>query len=472
MTARRIALLGALVVALAAAVWIYLGAGSAGNTPGYRTQPVERGPLTAAVSATGSLNAVVTVQVGSQVSGQVKELYADFNTSVKRGQLIALIDPASFEARVSQAAADVDSAAAGVLNQTAALERARADVDNMRASIATARANTLKAEVALADAGRDRDRKRDLRQRELIAQAEMDAAQTLYDSAVAQREAARAQERAAESNERSALAAVRVAEAQLAAARAALQQKRAALSQARVDLGHTRILAPVDGVVVSRNVDVGQTVAASLQAPVLFTIAQDLSRMQVDTSVDEADVGRVRVGQEATFTVDAFPTRTFTGAVRQIRKAPQVVQNVVTYTVVVGVANAEQTLLPGMTANVRIVTDSRTGVLRVPNAALRFRPPGTEREAGTSAGGGRSPGMAARRADGRSRPAGAGVTGRVWVLGPDARPQPVDLVLGITDGVATEVIAGDLREGTQVLVGLRVSPTPPAAGGGMPRLRI
>jgi HlyD family secretion protein len=478
MTGRRFLLAVVLVAAVAVGIWAYLGARSSGNTPGFRTAPVDRGPLTAAVSATGSLNAVVTVQVGSQVSGQIKELHATFNSAVKRRQLIARIDPESFEAKVNQARADVDSAAAMVLTQDAALERARAEVDNMRAFAATARANTLKTEVAVADARRDLGRKLDLRGRELIAQSEQDAAQTLYDSAGAQLEATRAQERAAQSSVRSAEAAVKVAEAQLTAARAALKQKQAALAQARVDLDHTFIRAPVDGVVVSRNVDVGQTVAASLQAPVLFTIAQDLSRMQVDTSVDEADVGRLGVGQRATFTVDSFPTQTFPGEVNQIRKAPQIVQNVVTYNVVINVENSEQKLLPGMTANVRIVTDSRPSVLKIPNAALRFRPPGVDTSAvephRLERGG--QPVERGVPATGPGRgvaPAGAGTTGRAWVLGPDGKPKPVQLVLGITDGTMTEVTSGDVGEGTEVLVGFQGSPGGPAPGGAAtPRLRL
>jgi HlyD family secretion protein len=377
---RRLLTLLVLVVVAASATAAWFYAQGRGSTPKYRLAKVEKGPLTATVSATGNLNAVITVLVGSQVSGQIKELFADFNSQVRKGQLIARIDPEIFEAKVNQAKAELESARAMVLNQTANVERARADVENARAALAGARAQTAKAQVLVLDAKRDLDRKLDLFRKELIAQSERDTAQANYDSALAQLEATRAQEQALASAIRSVEAQLRVAEAQLKAAEAQVRQKKAALDQATVDLNHTYIRAPVEGVVVSRNVDVGQTVAASLQAPTLFTIAQDLTRMQVDTNVDEADIGRIQVGHRATFTVDAFPSERFSGEAVQIRKAPQVVQNVVTYNVVIGVRNPEGKLLPGMTANVRVVVDQKPAVLKVPNAALRFRPQGVEAE--------------------------------------------------------------------------------------------
>src|SRR3989442_132060 len=347
MNARRV-LLSLLAVALvAAATWGYLYARSAGNVPRHRAAPVERGPLVATVSATGTLNAVITVQVGSQISGQIKQLLADFNSVVRKGQLIARIDPESFQAKVNEAKADVESARAMVLNQEAALEKARADVENIRAAVAA-----------------------------------------------------------------------RVAAAQLEPTRATIKQKQAARAEAQVDLDRTSIYAPVDGVVVSRNVDVGQTVAASLQAPVLFTIAQDLTKMQVDTNVDEADVGRIQVGQRATFTVDSFPMVTFRGEVNQIRKAPQILQNVVTYDVVIYVQNADQKLLPGMTANVKIIVASKPNVLTIPNAALRFRPPGAEPDSVAS------PRPEATVASDHAARDGdrTGTAGRAWLFGGSGRP--------------------------------------------------
>ncbi len=508
---------------------------------------VERGPLTAAVSATGNLNAVITVQVGSQVSGQIKELRVDFNSIVKKNQVIARIDQDIFVAKVNQAQADLDSAKATVLNQEAQIERARADVENARAAFAEAKAQTAKAQVAVVDAKRDYDRKTELFARKLIAKSDLDSSQAAHDSAIAQVDSAKAHELALDSAIQSATAQLRVAQAMLVSARAQVQQKSAGLKQTQVDLDHTTILAPVDGVVVSRQVDVGQTVAASLQAPILFTIAQDLTKMQVETSVDEADIGRLKLDDRATFTVDAFPGETFAGTVTQIRKAPQVVQNVVTYTVIVAVENPSGRLMPGMTANVKLVVAQKPSVLKVPNAALRFRPAGVEATAsaaptGGGAASGGPPAIEQVRdrlvkelkltedqqkklepilQDGREqfralqglpdaerRPraqkvreaqrarireiltdaqkarydemAGSsggegrgGVAGRVWVLGPDGKPAPVALNLGLSDGTSTEVLRGDVQEGQEVMVGTG------AAGGrgaqpqqSAPRLRL
>ena len=375
---KRVVSLVVVAILVGGAVWGYFYAQSRGNVPKYRLVRVERGPLTAAVSATGNLNAVITVQVGSQVSGQIKELMVDFNSIVKKDQVIARIDPDIFLAKVNQAKADVESARATVLNQEAQVERARADVENARAALAEAKAQTAKAQVAVVDAKRDFDRKTELFARKLIARSDLDTSQAAHDSAIAQVEAAKAHDQALASAIQSSTAQLRVAQAMLVSARAQVDQKNAALKQAQVDLDHTTILAPVNGVVVSRQVDVGQTVAASLQAPILFTIAQDLTKMQVETSVDEADIGRLKLEDRATFTVDAFPGETFAGMVTQIRKAPQVVQNVVTYTVIVGVENPSGKLMPGMTANVKLVVAQKPSALKVPNAALRFRPAGVE----------------------------------------------------------------------------------------------
>ncbi len=530
-------------------VWAYLYTQSTGNAPKYRLVKVERGPLTAAVSATGNLNAVITVQVGSQVSGQIKELLVDFNSVVKKNQVVARIDPEIFETKVNQGKADLDSAKAIVNNQQAQVERARADVENARAALAEAKAFTAKAQVQVVDAKRDFDRKTELFARQLIAKSDLDTSQAIYDAAVAQLDSTRAREQALASAINSATAQLRVTEAVLESTRAQVKQKEAALAQAQVDLDHTTIRAPVDGVVVSRAVDVGQTVAASLQAPVLFTIAQDLTKMQVETSVDEADIGRIKLDDRATFTVDAFPGETFLGTVTQIRKAAQVVQNVVTYTVVVAVGNPSGKLLPGMTANVKLVVAQKPNVLKVPNAALRFRPAGVEAAApgapaGPGAAGGAPPSMEQVRdrlvkelalsedqqkklepilQDGREQfrilqglpepdrrgraqkireaqrvrirgiltgeqkarydelagpPGGEGtrpgIAGRVWVLGAGGKPAALTLTLGRSDGNATEVLRGDVKEGQEVIVGL--------AGGagrggqqpqpGTPRLRL
>ncbi|HZJ52636.1 MAG TPA: efflux RND transporter periplasmic adaptor subunit, partial [Myxococcaceae bacterium] len=285
----------------------------------YQTAAVARGPVVARVTATGIVSAVLTVQVGSQVSGRIAKLNADYNSTVKKGELIAEIDPALFQANLEQAKANV-LAAEGQLKQ--------------------AEANVLAAQ-------RTYDRNKPLRASNLIAQADLDNAETTLQAA----------------------------KAAVVAARGNLAQARAQLTQSQVNLAYTRILSPIDGTVISRSVDVGQTVAASLQAPTIFTLAGDLQKMQVDTSVAEADVGKLAPGMEATFVVDAFPDERFRGTIRQIRNSPQTQQNVVTYDAVIDVNNPDLKLRPGMTANVTVVYADRQDVLRVPNAALRFRPP-------------------------------------------------------------------------------------------------
>ena len=316
----------------------------------FRTAAIERGTITSAVSATGTVSAVVSVQVGSQISGQIKEIFADFNSPVTQGQLIARIDPQQLELRVLQAQADVDAA--------------RAALGTQQANINAARAEVARVEFALAEAARQAERKESLFARGFISEAERDTAVAQANGVRQQLNTARAQEK--------------VAESQAKAAEAVLRQREAQLAQARVDLDRTEIRAPVDGIVIKRTVEAGQTVAASMSAPELFVIAQDLRNMQVDASIDESDVGRIAADQPATFTVDAFPGRAFRGRVKQVRKAALTVQNVVTYTVVVSAENPDLVLFPGMTANIRIVTDRRENVLKVPNAALRFVPPGFE----------------------------------------------------------------------------------------------
>ena len=459
----------------------YLYSQSLGSRTSFRTAPVTKGSVVAAISATGALNAVITVLVGSQVSGNVKELYVDFNSVVKKGQVIARIDPELFQAQVNQAKAQVDAAKATLANQEAAVEKTRADLANVKAALASAHAQTVKAQVGVVDGKRSVGRQQELRSKELVAQSDLDAAQVLYDSAVAQYDATVAQERAQAASVTSAEAQLKVALAMTESAKAQVAQSQANLRQSEINLEHTVIIAPVDGVVVSRTVDVGQTVAASLQAPTLFTIAQDLTKMQVDTNVAEADVGRVKVGQQATFTVDAFPGRTFRGEVVQVRKAAQVLQNVVTYDVVVSAPNNDQALLPTMTANVRIVTDQKDDVLKVPNAALRFRPPGLEVEqpqrpgaggGGQRAGGGGGPGGGAGPG-GREGGARASVTrGRVWVLDSAGKPKAVPIQLGISDGTFTEVTGGDLAEQQQVLVGVGGDRAPASGGASGPRLKL
>ena len=325
----------------------------------YRTAPVERGPLRATVSAAGTVTAVSQVQVGSQVSGQIKEVLVDFNTEVREGQLLARLDPQSFEHRVRQAQAD--------------LEAARAFVLNAQAAALAAQASAGRATVELQQAERDLARNRDLVAQNFISPAELERTQSTVN---ALREALKVAE--AQRN---------VAQAQVRSAEATVRQREAQLAQARVDLRRTEIRSPVDGIVIKRSIELGQTVAASLQAPELFVIARNLDDMQVEVPVDEADIGRVRAGQEAQFTVDAFPGQRFQGRVRQVRKAATNTQNVITYTVVVAFDNKGGRLLPGMTANVRIVTDERTDVLKVPNAALRVKMPEAQDDGASASGG-------------------------------------------------------------------------------------
>src|SRR5919106_865526 len=350
--------------------------------PRYLTARAERGRIATTVNATGTLNAVITVQVGSQVSGTIQKLFVDYNSPVTEGQIIAQIDPASFEARVSQARANVASAGAAVQVARANVDNSQATIETARANIDSAKATVERAKVGLVDARRTLERNKQLLRQALIAQSELDTAQTAYDSAVSQLKQSESQQEASVGQFKSTTAQARLAEAQYTAALAQVEQTKAALQAAELDLEHTTIRAPVNGIVVSRNVDVGQTVAASLQAPILFLIAQDLTQMQVDTNVSEADIGRIGVGQTATFTVDAYPNTPFTGQVVQVRNAPITIQNVVTYDAVVQVDNPEMQLKPGMTANVSFLIAERPGALKVPNAALRFQPDGAGQDAG------------------------------------------------------------------------------------------
>jgi HlyD family secretion protein len=409
----------------------------------FDTAAVDRGRIVARVTATGTLSALVTVQVGTQISGTVQKLFADFNSTVKKGELIAKIDPQLFEASFEQAKANYEAA----------------------------EGNLIKAEAQERDAGRQFEREKAMLDRKLVAQADYDTSQSNLE----------------------------VARGGSAAARGSLAQAKAQLSQARVNLDMTRIVSPTDGTVISRNVDVGQTVAASLSAPTLFAIAKDLRQMQVDTSVAEADVGKLSAGMPASFTVDAFPGERFKGKVRQIRNAPQTVQNVVTYDAVIDVDNADLKLRPGMTANITFVSAEKDDVLRVPNAATRYKPTPeiftalglpvphgvrdpADRSRGGGSGNGAGPGGggpssgAAHGAGGRARAGGKGDTATdkrtVWALR-GGQPQQISLRIGLSDGSTTEVVEGDLHEGDQVIVDASTSETAaaaPASSGGMRRL--
>lgn len=354
----------------------------------YKTSPVMRGSIVSSISATGKLSAVETVDVGTQISGTVTKVYIDYNSVVKEGDLIAEIDPATLQADVDQTRANLMAAQADLMNANAVLEKAQSNFN----------------------------RTKELAAKDLIAAADVDADKSAYN----------------------------VAKAQVTAAEAKVAQSRASLSKSEINLGYTKIYSPVDGVVVAKNVDEGQTVAASYQTPSIAEIARNLAEMQVEVNVDEADIGGVKEGQRATFTVDAFPAQTFTGQVTQVRLSPTTTDNVVTYTVIVRVANDEKILMPGMTANVALLLEERNDVLVVSNSALRFRPV-DESAAAVMAppgpGGGSRNNVAAVR-----KPT-------LYTL--DAKNQPVmhEVERGITNGQNTEIVSG-IDEGAQVITGI------------------
>lgn len=481
----------------------YIGRKPSDDPAHWRLASVTTGNILMAVSTTGKVTPVTTVEVGSQISGQIAEMLADFNTPVQAGQVIARLDPATFATRVQAANAELAVARAGVAVQMAALEELKADAEG--------------AAAALLDAEQELQRTITLYDKRVLAQSNVDRALSARDQSRARHKAVQARQKKQQ--------------AQLQNARAQVLVRTATVKDRQLDLDRTVIRSPIDGVVIGRNVDQGQTVAASLQAPVLFSIAGDLGQMQVEVSVDEADIGRVLEGQKVSFTVDAWADRKFVGEVHQVRKSPTVVANVVTYTVIVGAANPDQVLLPGMTANVELVVGERTQVLRVPEAALRFRPKGSKPASGSGAGpsGGREAARARavaliksltkqlsltseQRQDvgsifretgmsiGSLRQAGtppeqlaaaikslraqairrisalltpdqlkkyrlivaraaAGQRRRVqvWLPGDDGAAKPVDIVVGISDGTHVEVIRGDLAENAEVIVGITAS---------------
>ena len=385
------------LVAVTVSLAAFYRANADDDRPQFTTAVVTREDVVDTVEATGSLGAVTTVQVGSQVSGTIASLNADFNSEVKKGEVIARLDPSLMQAQVDQAAATI--------------VRLEADVD--------------RSQAALQDAQLKLERGRELLKQGLVPRADVDTA---------------------ESTERQ-------AEASLQSAKAQVTQARASLSQNRVNLDHTIITAPVDGIVISRNVDVGQTVAASMSAPTLFVIAKDLTQMQVEASVDEADIGRIRQGEAVTFRVDAYPRDVFSGTVSQVRLQPVVVQNVVSYVTVIDVPNPEKKLKPGMTATVTIEIARADDVLTVPNAALRFRPPGAaERPSGPRTGAVATTG----RAQGDTQSGPGERSRRIWTLR-DGQPQPVRIQTGISNGTATAVSGDELREGMTVVTGVVAS---------------
>jgi HlyD family secretion protein len=412
---RVILIMSVLAVGLAIGGYVFFN-GERKAPVRYRTAAVERGPVISLVTAMGTINPVVSVQVGTQVSGMIKSLHADFNSVVKAGDIVAVIDPEPLRARRDQAAS----------------------------SLEMSKANVARARTDLAQRKRELDRVKSLVAQQFVSQNDVDVAVTNYQAT----------------------------EAQMNVAAAQVKQAEAALNAVELDLKYTVIRSPVNGIVVARNVEVGQTIAASFATPNLFLIALDLTKMQVDTNVSESDIGGITEGREATFTVDAYPGHQFSGTIRQVRLAPINVQNVVTYNVVVSVDNQDLRLKPGMTANVSIVVAQRDAVLKVPNAALRFTPPASgqadrvkltgnplkEKGTGQAADAGRGPMMLSRT---------------VWKQGPSGELEPVQVQTGISDGMATEVVSGELSENSLVVVGIERpkgdrggSDLPPGFGSG------
>ena len=512
---------GAVLAVLGFAAYYYWGNQS--SAPQYLTARVERGNLRNTVTATGTLQAVTTVQVGSQASGTLSALNADFNSVVKKGQVIAQLDPSVSKAQVDQARANVQQARAslqqaiagvsgsraGVSDAQAKALAARSTVQNNQSGVSGAQANLAVLKAQLDDANAFLKQQDYLMRSGVIAQRDYDLAKTAAKTAEARYNQALTQVNQAVLSEQSSAgsgiaqsqaqvqqsqAQVQQSQAQVQQAQAQVQQAEAALRLAEVNLAHTTITSPIDGIVVSRDVNVGQTVAASLSAPTLFTIAKDLTQMQVIANIDQADIGLVEQAKSVRFSVDAFPGKDFDGQIQQMRLNPQNVQNVVTYNVVIDVANPEQKLKPGMTANLTITIDERNNVLKVPNAALRFTPTdasgqriGRSGGAGGNSGGQRSQG-AQPQADGAnstaspgqasqasqtvagggqqagnqqgqrnfapaSAPVLEGQTRIVWVLGQDGKLQSRRIKVGLTDGVSTEVVEGNMQEGEMAVTG-------------------
>jgi HlyD family secretion protein len=417
---------------IGAGAWLYSQDRAAGEVS-YVTADVVEGRLRETVTATGSVNAVVTVEVGSQQSGQISELLVDFNDTVKKDQPVARLDQQSYEARRAEAHASLEMAKAAVEIKQAELERSLAELADAEANLAvlTARRDGAQAKFESADA--ELKRKQDLRAKGVAPIGELETAQTRQKIEEAALREAEAVLKAHEIKVSVARANVARQKADLANGRANIPQKEALLKLAEVELERTVIRSPIDGVVIKRNVSEGQTVAASLEAPTLFTIAQDLAEMELHARVDETDVGRVKIGQSARFTVDAFPGRVFEGSVAQIRKAPEVIQNVVTYTVVIKTRNDELLLLPGMTASIQILVMETDPVLKVPSAALAFQP-------------------SAVRVDPETNKTDASEQSQVvWVLTPDETLKPVQVRTGLRDRASVAVESGELKAGDKVV---------------------
>ena len=412
------------------------------SQPSFITAPVERGIISTSVKATGAVDAVTTVDVSSQLSGRIAEVFVNFNDNVKTGQPLARVDPEIYTARVNEARAALSVAKATAQLQKAALQRAKLSVENAQTGRQVTEAQLAAAQAKQDDTERDFQRNLKLSQSASVSDRELTKSRAQSVSGAADLLAMESQVKMRIEATAIAEAEVAMAEANLANAEAVVEQKQAMLDQAKLDHQRTEIRSPIDGVVIKRDVNPGQTVAVTLEAKTLFKIAQDLHQMEVRGRIDEADVGRLKVGQTVHFTVDAYPDQVFTGRVLQIRKSPEVVQNVVTYTAIVSAPNPDLLLLPGMTAVLRIVVSDTGETLKIPNQALRFRPVASDNS-------------------GKAVPASSGTAGTVWVLGNNGAV-PVNVTLGSTDNNSTQVVGGDLHEGQKVIVGVA---TPQNRGG-------
>jgi len=417
--------------------------GQQSSPPTFLTAPVERGNIATLVKASGTVEAVVSVDVSSQLSGRIAEVFVSFNDNIKAGQPIAQIDPEIFAARVSEARAALNVGTAAAHVQKAAVERAKVAVLNARTGKKLAEAQSAATKARQDELEKDLQRKLELARTGSVTERELSQVRAQRDAGAADLRASLEQIQMRDEAIAIAEAEQHMAEANLENALAIVEQREAALDQTRLDLDRTLLRAPIDGIIIKRDVNPGQTVAVSLEAKTLFKIANDLREMEVHGKIDEADVGKLKVGQTAQFTVDAYPDRTFEGQVLQIRKSPEVVQNVVTYTAIISAPNPDLLLLPGMTAQLRIAVSDTGDTLKIPSQALRFRPNGG--------------GLAADRQNAKQT-ASSEASATVWLVGEDGRPNPAAVRLGPSDDNSTALLEGRLSEGQQVIVGVANSP--------------
>ena len=408
------------------------------SVPTFLTAPIERGSISKLVKASGTVEAVVNVDVSSQLSGRIAEVFVNFNDDVRAGQPIAQIDQELFAARVNEAKAALSVAGANAEVQKAALERAGVGVANAQTAKKLAEAQSAANKARQDEAERELQRKLELARTGSVAEQQVSQVRAARDSGAADLRASLEQIQMRAQAIAIAQAEQRMAEANVQNARAVVEQRQAALDQAQLDLERTVLRAPIDGTIIKRDVNPGQTVAVTLEAKTLFTIANDLHEMEVHGKIDEADVGELKVGQAAQFTVDAYPERTFSGQVMQIRKSPEVVQNVVTYTAIISAPNPDLLLLPGMTAQLQIAVSDTGDVLKIPSQALRFRPKDANAASDRQSG---------------DKSAAASSSATVWLVGEDGRPSPVAVKIGASDDSGAALLEGPLTEGQQIIVG-------------------